>query len=115
MLFGWVATTWMAGASVQAAGVPQDVEVRGSAESTSAQVNPSQPEKKPAKHRFSSVEEEPSFTAQRDRRRWGMYFLQNRREIWTSPASLQCSDTQWIGPQPGEARRVTCTEVTRRR
>src|SRR5260370_7740639 len=94
MLFGWVATTWMAGASVQAAGVPQDVEVRGSAESTSAKVNPSQPEKKPAKHRFSSVEEEPSFTAQHDWGRWGMDFLQDQKEICTSPPHLQFSPTQ---------------------
>jgi membrane-associated phospholipid phosphatase len=101
MLFGWVATTWMAGAPVRAAGVPQDAEVRGSTESTSAKANPSQPEKMPAKHRFSSVEEEPSFTAQHDWRRWGTDFLQDQKEIWTSPARLQFSDTQWLVPIAG--------------
>ena len=101
MLFGWVATTWMAGAIVQAAGVPQDVELRGSAESTSAKVNPSQPGKKPAERPFSRVEEEPSFTAQHDWRRWGMDFLQDQKEIWTSPAKLHFSDTQWLVPIAG--------------
>ena len=101
MLFGWFATTWMTGAFVQAAGVPQDVEVRGSGESTSDKLNLSESEKRPAKHGTSSVEEEPSFTAQHDWRRWGADFLQDQKEIWTSPAKLQFSDTQWLVPIAG--------------
>ncbi len=101
MLLGWVATTWMAGGAVHAAGVPQDVETQGSAESSSIKSNAVQPANKPTKSRTSSVEEEPSFTARHDWKRLPLDFLQDQKEIWTSPAKLQFSDTQWLVPIAG--------------
>src|SRR5215472_3628983 len=100
MLFGWVATTWMAGGLIHAAGVPQDLEAQGKTERTSAKLPPGQAEKKPTTHPVS-LEKEPSYTAQHDWRRWGTDFLEDQKEIWTSPTKLQFSDTQWLVPIAG--------------
>jgi len=101
MLLGSVATTWLAVAPARAAGVPQGVEQQDNVENTKASANSFQPDKKPAKHISLSLEDEPTFTAQHNWKRLGQDFFEDQKAIWTSPAKLRFSDTQWLVPISG--------------
>ena len=101
MLLGSVATTWLAVAPVCGAGVPQDSAQGSSSENANTDSNAFQPEKKPAKHISIRLEDEPTFTTQHNWKRLGQDFFQDQKEIWTSPAKLRFSDTQWLVPIAG--------------
>lgn len=101
MFFGCVVTTWLAAGPIRAGGVPQEVGQQGGTENASAKSNRVRQGRKPTKHRSSSEESEPSFTSQHHWTRLGQDFLQDQKEIWTSPAKLHFSDTQWLVPIAG--------------
>ncbi|HKM66365.1 MAG TPA: capsule assembly Wzi family protein [Candidatus Acidoferrum sp.] len=101
MLCGSVATTWLAIAPPGVAGKPQEARPVPAMESTNAITNPFQPQIKPVKRGALHFEDEHSFTAQHNWRRLGQDFLEDQRAIWTSPAKLSFSDTQWLVPIAG--------------
>jgi len=113
MLLGSVATTWLAVVPACVAGVPQQAGQGSSSENANAKANanPFQPEKKPAKRISVRLEDEPSYTAQHNWKRFGQDFLQDQKEIWTSPAKLRFSDTQWLVPIAGVTAGLMETDV----
>src|SRR6266852_1307636 len=79
---------------------PQAQEQRAvdAKESTSgAEVNKMAPEKKIA----SDPEAEPFKSSQRGFEGLGKRFLEDQKQIWTSPARLRFSDTDWLVPLSG--------------
>lgn len=101
MLLGSVATTWLAAAPVRAGGAPQEAGQQDNVRETEASVRSLQPDKNPARHISISLQDEPTFTAQHNWKRLGQDFFQDQREIWSSPAKLRFSDTQWLVPIAG--------------
>jgi hypothetical protein len=101
MLLGSMATTWLAVAPACAGGFPQDAEQQDSVETTNANSNTFQPKQKTTKRSSNGVEDEPTFTAQHNWKRLGQDFFGDQKEIWTSPAKLRFSDTQWLVPIAG--------------
>jgi len=101
MLCGSVATTWLAIAPAGVAGKAQEAEPRTSTDSTNAITSPFQPAKKAAKRFSINPEDEPTFTAQHNWRWLGQDFLEDQTAIWTSPAKMRLSDTQWLIPIAG--------------
>jgi membrane-associated phospholipid phosphatase len=95
-----VAVAWLTGSSVFATPLPQDsdqAKVVAPAESD-AQV---QPEIKLATKQRAPDDDDSPATSQRSLSSLGGDFLEDQRQIWTSPAKLRFSDTQWLVPLAG--------------
>ncbi len=114
MAFSWVASSLMLTGAIARPMPPQAEEQSGKAakdSSSAADVKEISPEKKFANDPLS---EYPS-SAPRSFDGLAKEFLQDQKQIWTSPAKLQFSDTQWLVPLSGIAAGlfVTDTEYSR--
>ena len=79
---------------------PQAEEQRGSAEKQSSSELQEEKKIRP-KQNISDPEWEPSATSRRGFKGLGEDFLLDQKQIWTSPAKIRFSDTQWLVPLSG--------------
>src|SRR6267378_2284099 len=100
LAFSWTASSLTLAAPTSTPAPPQAQEQRAvdAKESTSgAEVN----KMAPARQIASDPEAEPFKSSQRGFEGLGKRFLEDQRQIWTSPARLRFSDTDWLVPLSG--------------
>src|SRR6267378_876042 len=100
LAFSWTASSLTLAAPTSTPAPPQAQEQRAvdAKESTSgAEVN----KMAPARQIASDPEAEPVLRSQHGFRELGKDFLLDQKQIWTSPARLRFSDTDWLVPLSG--------------
>ncbi|HKW35508.1 MAG TPA: capsule assembly Wzi family protein [Candidatus Acidoferrum sp.] len=118
VLLGWLVGAWLTSTAALAASLPQDpgtqsdptpatstekTEREGASKETSAETSKEPPSAVRESYEFSSTSRHGVHKLTSD-------FLFDQKEIWTSPAKLRLSDTEWLFPLSGIAAGLFVTD-----
>lgn len=104
LLVGWLISTALTTSVCFAAPFPQDTQKQDEVASPKpSSDNPETKDEEKPKELPSNVHREQDFTATSNHgfTRLAGDFLQDQKQIWTSPAKLRFSDTEWLVPLSG--------------
>ncbi len=98
---GWVAVNLTLTVSASWAAMPPQAEKQQDATEKQSSSKAEEREMVQPKQNASIQDQEPVLTAQHSLRELGKDFLLDQNQIWTSPARIRFSDTQWLVPLSG--------------
>ena len=110
LTIGWVSMT--STAAVSRAALPAQAEEQQCVTEKESSSKAEKREMTPPKKTAGIEDLEPIPTAQHGWKELGNDFLQDQKEIWTSPAKIRFSDTQWLVPLSGITAGLFVTDST---
>lgn len=111
VVMGWLAINGLTGTSAYAAARPQNPQVQSDGDGSSEKGASPSHEKPAAKIKSTAEAQEASVTLPHGARELGERFLLDQKQIWTSPAHLRWSDTNWLVPLSGLTEGMFATDA----
>jgi hypothetical protein len=101
LAISWASVSLTVTAGASRAALPQQAEERRDAREKQSSAKAEERQMVQPKQNASTQGQEPVLTSQHSLRELGKDFLLDQKQIWTSPARVRFSDTQWLVPLSG--------------
>ncbi len=114
VLLGWLVGSWLASTAAFAAPPPQDASKQTDPAPAKDSGRMAREEESKETRNAVARDYEFSATSRHSVPRLASDFLLDQKQIWTSPAKLRLSDTEWLVPLSGITAGLFVTAVTTR-